>query len=150
MGHPSPARSPLGRSGPVPVGAMLTTLAGLALATWAGLEPSVARAAEANLRQSREQLRQFPFRPDCAGNTREIVACLWERRNQEDATLAGLLGSPEVLEQWRSSRLRVCRQAAEKAVGGSIHPIVWLSCENGLNRELLRQIRRPLGEGADL
>jgi len=39
---------------------------------------------------------------------------------------------------------------AEKAKGGSVHPIVWLSCENPLNKELLRQIRRPLLQNADL
>jgi uncharacterized protein YecT (DUF1311 family) len=79
-----------------------------------------------------------------------MVACLWQRRNQADATLAGLLGKPELLEPWRSSRRQVCRRAAEKAIGGSIHPIVWLSCENGLNKELLRQIRQPLLQSADL
>jgi hypothetical protein len=125
-------------------------LATLALATVAGLGSLPARAAEESLGQSRERLRHFPFQPDCGGNTQEMVACLWEQRNQADAALAKPLGTPEVLERWRSSRRQVCRQAAEKARGGSIHPIVWLSCENQLNKELLRQIRRPLLESADL
>jgi hypothetical protein len=130
---------------------LLTLLASLALAPpLVGVASSPARAVEDSLEQSREQRRQFPFQPDCGGNTREMVACLWERRNQGDAALAKLLGRPEILEPWRSSRRQVCRQAAEKARGGSIHPIVWLSCENGLNQELLRQLRRPLLESADL
>ncbi|MFN9621651.1 MAG: hypothetical protein ACK587_02270 [Cyanobacteriota bacterium] len=116
--------------------------------TWVGFHP--ASAAEDSLGQSRQQRREFPFAPNCDGNTREMVACLWERRNLADGTLAKLLGKPEILEHWRSSRRQVCRQVAEKAKGGSIHPIVWLSCENGLNKELLRQIQRPLLKSADL
>jgi len=125
-------------------------LACLVMATGAVIGSPPAGAAEDTLRDSREQLRQFPFQPDCAGNTQEMVACLWKRRNQGDATLEGLLGTPALLEQWRTSRRWVCRQAAQKAEGGSLHPIVWLSCENALNRELLRQIRRPLAQSADL
>lgn len=125
-------------------------LAGLVLATLTGLGPTPGRTAEESLQRSRERLNQFPFQPNCRGNTQEMFACLWQRRNQADATLRGLLGRPELLEQWRSSRRQVCGQAARKAQGGSIHPIVWLSCENDLNQELLRQIRRPLLQSADL
>ena len=115
---------------------------------WMGLAP--AWGANDTLQRSREQLRQFPFRPDCGGNTREMEACLWQRRDQTDSTLAVLLVKPEILERWRASRREVCGQAALKASGGSVHPIVWLSCENALNQELLRQIRRPLLQSADL
>jgi hypothetical protein len=144
------AAVPVPRRGLGRWGAVLALVATLAPGPLAGVGSLPASAAEDSLGQSREGLRRFPFRPDCAGNTREMVACLWERRNQGDASLAKLLGRPELLERWRASRRLVCRQAAEKAKGGSIHPIVWLSCENGLNKELLRQIRRPLLESADL
>jgi hypothetical protein len=30
------------------------------------------------------------------------------------------------------------------AEGGSIHPIVWLSCENKLNGALIKEISQPL------
>ena len=110
----------------------------------AALVPLPARAASDSLRQSVQQLRQFPFRADCDGNTQEMVACLWQQRNQEDATLGPLLGSPALLEQWRASRRKVCERAAARAQGGSIHPLVWLGCENGLNAVLIRQISRPL------
>lgn len=113
-------------------------------------EPSPPQPQADSLRQSQDLRRRFPFTPDCAGNTQEMVACLWERRNQEDAALESLLGGADRLEPWRASRLRVCEVAAEKAKGGSVHPIVWLSCENALNRELLRHIRRPLLHNADL
>jgi hypothetical protein len=140
------ARSRLGPRLP-----LLALLISLVLApALMGVASSAAHAGQDSLEQSREQRRQFPFQADCGGNTQEMVACLWERRNQGDGTLAKLLGRQEILEQWRASRRQVCRQAAEKARGGSIHPIVWLSCENGLNQELLRQLRRPLLKSADL
>ena len=125
-------------------------LVGLALLTLAGVGPTPTRASEDSLRQSREELGQFPFQPNCGGNTMEMVACLWQRRNQSDSVLAELLATPELLEQWRASRRRVCGRAARKAEGGSIHPIVWLSCENALNQELLRQLQRPLLQSVDL
>lgn len=128
----------------------LPWLAGLVLAVAGWRVSPAAPAADDTLQQSREQLQRFPFQPNCGGNTQEMVACLWRRRNQEDATLARLLGKPEPLEQWRASRRLVCGQAAAQAQGGSIHPIVWLSCENSLNQELLRQLRKPLLRSADL
>ena len=146
MGHRALEPTPARRWVPRQVGPWL---AALALVTSAASGPTPARASDESLSQSRERLLRFPFQPDCGGNTQELVACLWQRRNEADTTLAGLLGKPELLEQWRSSRRQVCRQAAQKAMGGSILPIVWLSCENGLNKELLRQIRRPLLESAD-
>jgi uncharacterized protein YecT (DUF1311 family) len=112
--------------------------------------PSPAKAVEATLKQSQELLRQFPFQPNCNGNTQEMVACLWQRRNQADQALQTMIGDAERLERWRSGRRQACEVAAEKAKGGSVHPIVWLSCENALNKELLRQLRRPLLQSADL
>jgi uncharacterized protein YecT (DUF1311 family) len=108
------------------------------------LIPVPAQAADDTLRQSVQQQQRFPFRPDCDGNTQEIVACLWRQRNQDDATLQRLLGSSALLEHWRSSRRQVCERAAAKAEGGSIHPIVWLSCENKLSADLIREISQPL------
>jgi hypothetical protein len=107
-------------------------------------EPSPPQPRADSLRQSQDLLRRFPFAPNCNGNTQEMVACLWERRNREDRVLGALLGETERLEQWRASRRRVCEVVAQKGVGGSIHPILWLSCENGLNRELLRLLKQPL------
>jgi uncharacterized protein YecT (DUF1311 family) len=72
------------------------------------------------------------------------VACQWRQRNQDDASLQRLLGSSALLEQWRASRRRVCERAAAKAEGGSIHPIVWLGCENKLNAALIKEINQPL------
>jgi hypothetical protein len=123
---------------------------GLALLLLVGVESAPTRAAEDTLPQSRKELDHFPFRPNCGGNTREMVACLWQRRNASDSVLTGLLGSPELLEQWRASRRRVCGRAALKVEGGSIQPLVWLRCENALNQELLRQIQRPLFQSVDL
>ncbi|MFM7236600.1 MAG: lysozyme inhibitor LprI family protein [Cyanobium sp.] len=105
---------------------------------------------EDSLQRSQEQIRSFPFTPNCAGNTQEMVACLWERRNQVDATLGEVLKDAERLEQWRTTRRGVCEIAAAKAKGGSVYPIVWLSCENTLNKALLRQLRKPLLQSADL
>ena len=105
---------------------------------------SPALAADDTLGRSVQQLQQFPFEPHCDGNTQEIVACLWRQRNQYEATLQQLLGSPALLERWRASRRQVCERAARKAEGGSIHPIVWLSCENKLTAALLREIVQPL------
>jgi hypothetical protein len=151
MGRPALSAGPAPPSPRGPAGgAWVSWLMGLVLAIGTGIAPPSAGAGEDSLRQSREQLSRFPFQPDCGGNTQEMVACLWQRRNQDDATLESLLGSPGRIEPWRSSRRQVCRQAARKAEGGSLHPIVWLSCENALNRELLRQIRRPLTQSADL
>lgn len=124
---------------------LCVTTAGLA-----GGQLAPVQAADDTLGQSQMQLRQFPFSPNCNGNTQEMVACLWQRRNQADQALQTLLGEAERLERWRSGRRQVCEMAAEKAKGGSVHPIVWLSCENALNKELLRQIRRPLLQNADL
>lgn len=155
MGRPhlfsAPRRASLPALVPGPTsGGWLSCLVIVILASGAGVAPPLAVAGEDSLRQSRERLRDFPFQPDCGGNTQEMVACLWERRNQGDAALEGLLGSPALLQPWRSSRRSVCDVAARKARGGSLHPIVWLSCENALNRELLQQIRRPLTRSAEL
>jgi len=108
------------------------------------LIPGSAQAADDSLNQSVQQLRRFPFQPDCDGNTQEIVACLWRQRNQNDVTLQRQLGSSALLEQWRTSRRQVCERAAAKAEGGSIHPIVWLGCENKLNAALIKEISQPL------
>jgi uncharacterized protein YecT (DUF1311 family) len=124
-------------------------LAGLALALLGWWGSPAGPAAADTLQHSRNQLQHFPFQPNCDGNTQEMVACLWKRRNQADANLARLLDKPELLEQWRASRRLVCGQAAGKARGGSIYPIVWLSCEDSLNQELLRQLGRPLLQNAD-
>ena len=105
---------------------------------------SPTQSAEESLRQSEHQLRRFPFRPDCDGNTQQIVACLWRQRNQDDARLQHLLGSSALLEQWRTSRRQVCERAAAKAEGGSIHPIAWLNCENTLNAALIKEIKQSL------
>jgi uncharacterized protein YecT (DUF1311 family) len=105
---------------------------------------AAAKAAAETLQQSERQLSQFPFRPNCAGNNQEIVACLWQRRNQADLKLKALLRSPALLEQWRSSRRQLCAKAAAKAEGGSLYPLVALGCENSLNNTLIEQISRPL------
>ena len=109
----------------------------------AGAAP-VKPAAE-TLQQSVQDLKAFPFTADCDGNTQEIVACLWRRRNQDDAKLQRLLGSSALLEQWRAVRKQVCGKAAAKAEGGTMKPIVWVGCDNALNATLLEQIIQPLG-----
>ena len=126
----------------------MMVIAALATLGVAGSAP--AKAAGDTLQESQRQLRQFPFAANCNGNTQEMVACLWQRRNQADQALQTMLGDAERLERWRSGRRQACEVAAEKAKGGSVHPIVWLRCENALNKELLRQLRRPLLQSADL
>ncbi len=120
----------------------LLLIPALLLAPLIGSAP--AQAADDTLPRSIQQQRQFPFRPDCDGNTQEMVACLWQRRNQADARLQRLLGGPALLELWRSSRRQVCERAANKVAGGSIQPIVWLGCENTLNTNLIQQINQSL------
>jgi uncharacterized protein YecT (DUF1311 family) len=115
-----------------------------ALAGWLAAHPTPAQAADDSLQKSKEMRKQFPFQANCNGNTQEMVACLWERRNREDGVLGSLLGEAERLEQWRASRRKVCEVVAKKGEGGSIHPILWLRCENGMNRELLRLLKQPL------
>lgn len=131
-------------SPPIPGGRWV--LAGLvwAFAGWLATGPASAGAPADTLQGSLEMRQQFPFPSKCDGNTQEIVACLWERRNREDRVLGSLLGEVERLEQWRASRRRVCEVVAQKGLGGSIHPILWLRCENDLNRELLRSLKQPL------
>ncbi len=97
------------------------------------------------LPQSIERRRAFPFRPNCEGNTQELVACLWQRRDQLDGRLLELLGGSRELEGWRSARHGVCRRPAERGRGGSIGPILWFSCENALNTTLLQQLTPRLG-----
>lgn len=111
--------------------------------------PAPAQAADDTLAQSVQWLRQFPFRPDCDGNTQEMVACLWQQRNQADARLQRLLGSPTLLEQWRSSRRQVCERAGAKVTGGSLEPIVRLGCENTLNINLIQHLTQSLAHGRD-
>jgi hypothetical protein len=115
-----------------------------ALVGWIASSPSPVRAANDTLQESQDLRKQFPFQAKCDGNTQEMVACLWERRNREDQVLGTLLGEAARLEQWRASRRRVCEVGAQKGLGGSIHPILWLRCENGLNLELLRLLKQPL------
>ena len=96
------------------------------------------------LQQSIQRLEAFPFLPNCNGNTQEVVACLWHRRNQADQRLLKLMDAG-TLEPWRASRRRVCEGVAAKAEGGTLLPIVWFSCENALNQTLLKQGTTPLG-----
>ena len=59
------------------------------------LIPVSAQAADDTLCQSVQQLRRFPFRPDCDGNTQEIVACLWRQLN--------VAGSSPVTRFWTTA-----------------------------------------------
>lgn len=96
------------------------------------------------LPQSIERRRAFPFQANCDGNTKEMLACLWQRRDQQDQRLASLLTNAEDLELWRGVRQRLCRRAAARGAGGSIAPLLGLECELELNATLLRQISGPL------
>ncbi len=124
------------------ISALLTSAA--LLTGPADAAPAKTKAPDDTLQQSVQGLKQFPFRPNCDGNTQEIVACLWQRRNQQDSRLQRQLGSSSLLEQWRRTRRQVCAKAAAKAEGGSMQPIVGLSCENTLNAALQEQISQPL------
>ena len=44
----------------------------------------IAQFADDTLCQSVQQLRRFPFKPDCDDNTQEIVVCLWRQWDQDD------------------------------------------------------------------
>ena len=103
-----------------------------------------ARPPHEPLAASIQRRLAFPFQPDCQGNTQEIVACLWQRRDRQDQRLATLLGSAEALEEWRAARAAVCRRSAERGSGGSIQPILGFGCENALNATLIQQTAGPL------
>ena len=105
--------------------------------------PPASEAPE-SLSQSIQRRQEFPFPPRCNGNTQEMVACLWQRRNHGDLRLRKLLGNEQELERWRATRLAVCRGSAERGAGGSIQPLLWLGCENALNSTLVEQITSPL------
>jgi len=96
------------------------------------------------LPESIERRRSFPFQADCNGNTKEMLACLWQQRDRQDQRLLPLLGGTQELELWRGVRQRVCRRAAERGSGGSIAPLLGLECELALDRALLGQITPPL------
>ena len=95
------------------------------------------------LPQSIELRRSFPFAPNCNGNTKEMLACLWRQRDRQDQRLQALLGSATELELWRGVRQRLCRRAAERGAGGSIAPLLGLECELALTTTLLDQIALP-------
>jgi hypothetical protein len=95
-----------------------------------------------SLQQSIQRLRAFPFRPDGNGNTQEIVVCLWRQRNQADLRLRELTDAG-TLEPWRTSRRRACEQVTARAEGGTLLPILWFTCDNALNRTLLKQLTTP-------
>ena len=97
-----------------------------------------------SLSQSIQRRKDFPFPVRCDGNTQEMVACLWQRRDRGDLRLRKLLGNEQVLEHWRTARLTVCRRSSERGAGGSIQPLLWLGCENALNSTLIEQITSPL------
>ena len=97
-----------------------------------------------SLSQSIQRRKEFPFPARCDGNTQEMVACLWQRRDRGDLRLRKLLGNEQALEHWRAARLAVCRRSSERGAGGSIQPLLWLGCENALNATLIEQITSPL------
>jgi hypothetical protein len=97
-----------------------------------------------NLSQSIQRRKDFPFPARCDGNTQEMVACLWQRRDRGDLRLRRLVGNEQALEHWRAARLAVCRRSAERGSGGSVQPLLWLGCENALNATLIEQITSPL------
>jgi len=108
----------------------------------AGAQP--ASEATESLSQSIQRRREFPFPTRCDGNTQEMVACLWQRRDRGDLRLRRLLGNENTLERWRTARLAVCHRSSERGAGGSIQPLLWLGCENNLNTTLIEQITSPL------
>ena len=110
--------------------------------TNAGAPP--ASEAPESLSQSIQRRQAFPFPARCDGNTQEMVACLWQRRDRGDLRLRRLLGNENTLERWRTARLAVCSHSAERGAGGSIQPLLWLGCENNLNTALIEQITSPL------
>jgi hypothetical protein len=149
MAPTSPRSTPLTRR----IAPISTSLALLALGLGlvcpaAGAEnPGSPAASEVreSLSQSIQRRKDFPFTPLCDGNTQEMVACLWQRRDRGDLRLRKLLGNEQELERWRATRLAVCRGSAERGAGGSIQPLLWLGCENALNNTLIEQITSPLG-----
>jgi len=110
--------------------------------TNAGAPP--ANETPESLSQSIQRRKDFPFPARCDGNTQEMVACLWQRRDRSDLRLRKLLSNEQVLEHWRAARLAVCRRSSERGAGGSIQPLLWLGCENALNATLTEQITSPL------
>jgi len=118
-------------------------LPGLALLLGLGLVVPLPQAAADTLAQSMQRLKDFPFTANCEGNTQEMVACLWQQRNQADLRLRQRLGSDRLLEAWRRNRADVCDVAAQPMANGSIVPLVTLGCENALNATLRKQLQPP-------
>lgn len=110
--------------------------------TKAGAQP--ASEVRERLNESIQRRQEFPFPARCDGNPQEMVACLWQRRDRGDLRLRKLLGNEQVLEHWRAARLAVCRRSNERGAGGSIQPLLGLSCENALNATLIEDITSPL------
>jgi len=143
MAPSSPRSTRLGRR-MAPLGTSLALLALGLVCPAAGAEAPPASEAPERLSQSIQRRQEFPFPPRCDGNTQEMVACLWQRRNHGDLRLRKLLGNEQELERWRTARLAACRGSAERGAGGSIQPLLWLGCENALNGTLIEQITIPL------
>lgn len=95
-----------------------------------------------SLDESIQRRSQFPFRANCAGNTREIVACLWSRIDGQDIELRRRFRNEASLEQWRQGRRSGCQLVAERFKGGSSWPIYLMSCEEELNGKLLEALKR--------
>jgi uncharacterized protein YecT (DUF1311 family) len=95
-----------------------------------------------SLDESIQRRKQFPFQANCAGSTREIVACLWSRIDAQDIELRRRFKDEASLEQWRQGRRSGCQLVASRVKGGSAWPIYLMSCEEELNRKLLEALKR--------
>lgn len=122
----------------------LLVLLGLPEHAWADPGP----APPSTLQDSVMRRKAFPFAPDCAGKTQELVACAWQKRDATDKKLLKQLGGAKLLERWRQVRSQVCQKAAARYAGGSIQPVMAFSCENALNKTLEKQLSQTLGDPA--
>jgi hypothetical protein len=95
-----------------------------------------------SLDDSIQRRSHFPFQANCAGNTRQIIACLWSRIDGQDIELRRRFKDEASLEQWRQGRRSGCQLVAERFKGGSAWPIYLMSCEAELNGKLLEALKR--------
>jgi len=92
------------------------------LAVLAGANPAAMQAAEESLEDSQMLPQQFPFQPNRAGNTKEMVACLWQRRQScthQPVASAWHKGSAGAVAREPPASVRPCSRKGPGGIGAS-------------------------------
>ena len=78
----------------------------------------------------------------CPGsNTVEMRWCASKSLDESKAALEKKL-SPETLKQWKEATMDVCSAAYRPYLQGTIYPQMVVSCDDRLNRVLLKEFKR--------